>query len=100
MPNSSITRLRGSRRMSQAVIHGGTVYLAGQVIDDTSLGVGEQTRRILANVDALLADAGTDKSHALTATIWLRDIATFEEMNAVWDAWVPAGEPPARACVE
>ncbi len=97
----SITRLHAGPRMSQAVIHGDTVYLAGQVADRAKGGsVGEQTREILASVDRLLAEAGSDKMKILSTTIYLADISTFAEMNAVWDAWVPAGHAPARATVE
>ena len=86
--------------MSQAVIHNGTVYLAGQVADDTSKGTAGQTAQILAKIDSLLAAAGTEKSKILSATIWLTDMENFEEMNGIWDAWVPEGDAPARACVE
>jgi enamine deaminase RidA (YjgF/YER057c/UK114 family) len=95
---SDITRLRTNQRMSQAVIHGDTVYLAGQVSDAD--GVGPQTRDILASIDGLLAECGSDKTKILMATIWLSDIGTFNEMNAEWDAWVPEGNAAARACVE
>ena len=95
---SDITRFRTNQRMSQSVVHGDTVYLAGQVSDDD--GVGAQTRDILAQIDALLEEAGSDKSKILMATIWLSDIGTFDEMNAEWDAWVQEGNAPARACVE
>jgi enamine deaminase RidA (YjgF/YER057c/UK114 family) len=83
--------------MSQAVIHNKTVYLAGQVAAGASVAV--QTREILAGIDALLAEAGTDKSRLLTATIWLTDMATFAEMNVVWQSWVVPGQTPARATV-
>jgi len=97
----SVTRLHVGPRMSQAVIHGDTVYLAGQVADQAKGGsVGGQTTEILATVDRLLAEAGSDKTRILSATIYLADIATFSEMNAVWDAWVAAGHAPARATVE
>lgn len=86
--------------MSQAVVYGATVYLAGVVADDTSADVAGQTRQILAKIDGLLAEAGTDKSRLLSANIWLSDISTFNEMNGVWDAWVTPGHPPARATVE
>lgn len=95
-----IERLQPGPRMSQAVIHGNTVYLAGQVADDTSADVTGQTRQILAAIDRLLAAAGTDKTKILCATVYLADIGTFAEMNAAWDAWVPAGHTPARATVE
>lgn len=87
--------------MSQVIIHGDTVYLAGQVASQTAGGtVTDQTREILAQIDRLLAEAGTDKSNVLQATVWLADIAYFAEMNLVWDAWVAPGKPPTRACVE
>jgi enamine deaminase RidA (YjgF/YER057c/UK114 family) len=95
-----IQRLQCGPRMSQAVVHGNTVYLAGQVASDTSADVAGQTRQVLAAIDALLAEAGTDKTKVLTATIYLADITTFGEMNSEWDAWVPAGNAPARATVE
>lgn len=95
-----IERLQPGPRMSQAVIHGDTVYLAGQVADDTSADVTGQTRQILAAIDRLLAAAGTDRTKILSATVYLADIGTFAEMNAAWDAWVPAGHTPARATVE
>ena len=96
----SIERLQAGPRMSQAVVHGNTVYLAGQVADDTAEGVAGQTRQILAKIDALLKAAGTDKSKLLTTNIWLSDIGTFAEMNSAWDAWVSPGNTPARATVE
>ena len=97
----SLKRLRAGPRMSQAVVHGATVYLAGQVADRAKAkSVGEQTREILATIDRLLAEAGSDKTRLLSATIYLADIATFAEMNAEWDAWIPAGNAPARATVE
>ena len=97
----SVTRLHTGPRMSQAVVHGDTVYLAGQVADRAKSGsVREQTTEILATIDRLLAEAGSDKTKILAATIYLADIATFAEMNAAWEAWVPAGHAPARATVE
>ncbi len=97
----SITRLHAGPRTSQAVIHGDTVYLAGQVADEAKgNSVGEQTRDVLAAVDRLLAEAGSEKSKILAATVYLADIATFAEMNAEWDVWVPSGSAPARATVE
>ena len=95
-----IQRLHTGPRMSQAVIHGNTVYLAGQVADDPSQDVPGQTRQILAAIDRLLAEAGTDKTMILSATIYLADIGTFAQMNSVWDTWVPQGHTPARATVE
>ena len=96
----TIRRLQAGPRMSQIVIHGGTVYLAGQVADEPLPSVREQTRQILAKIDRLLAEAGTDKSKILSANVWLADIAGFAEMNEVWDAWVAPGAAPARATVE
>lgn len=95
-----IKRLQSGLRMSQAVIHGDTVYLAGQVATDPSVDVAGQTRQILGEIDRLLAEAGTDKTKVLSATIYLADIGTFAQMNSVWDTWVPAGNTPARATVE
>jgi enamine deaminase RidA (YjgF/YER057c/UK114 family) len=96
----TIKRLHTGPRMSQAVIHNKTVYLAGQVAAGApGGGVAAQTEEILAKIDALLAEAHSDKSRLLSATIWLTDIATFAEMNRVWDAWVVAGAAPARATV-
>ena len=95
-----IQRLHTGPRMSQAVIHGNTVYLAGQVADDPSQDVPGQSRQILSAIDRLLAEAGTDKTKILSATIYLADIGTFAQMNSVWDTWVPQGHTPARATVE
>ncbi|EEW23836.1 RidA family protein [Rhodobacter ferrooxidans] len=94
-----ITRIGIGARMSDAVVHNGTVYLAGQV-GTPGESVADQTRSCLAEVDRLLAAAGSDKTRMLMVQIWLADIATFAEMNAVWDQWVPAGHTPARATGE
>jgi enamine deaminase RidA (YjgF/YER057c/UK114 family) len=97
----TIARFHAGPRMSQAVVHGGTVYLAGQVADQAKgKSVSEQTREILAKIEALLAEAGSDKARILSATVYLADIAKFAEMNAAWDAWVASGHAPARATVE
>ena len=97
----TIERIDVGPRMSQAVVHGDTVYLAGQVASDApGKSVTEQTKEILGRIDALLAGVGSDKSKLLTATIWLADIASFAEMNAVWDGWVDPANTPARATVE
>jgi len=94
----SIKRIKAGKRMSQAVVHNGVVYTAGQVaVGET---VADQTADILSQIDMLLAEAGTDKSRLLTATIWLADISDFDDMNVVWDAWVDSDNPPTRACVE
>lgn len=96
-----VQRLQSNRRMSQIVIHRDTVYLAGQVGDDMTAGIQQQTRETLANVEKLLAEAGTDKTRILSVTIYLKDIdADFEGMNQVWDQWLPDGVAPARATVE
>lgn len=96
----TITRYGAGDRMSQAVVHGDTVYLAGQVADDTSEGVAGQTAQILAKIDARLAEAGSDKSKLLSANLWITDMRHFNEMNKVWDAWMSPGNAPCRACVE
>lgn len=97
----SIQRQLTNERMSQIVTHNGTVYLAGQVGDDLSAGIEQQTRETLATIEQLLDQAGTDKTRLLSVTIYMKDIdADFAGMNAVWDQWLPAGVAPARATVE
>jgi enamine deaminase RidA (YjgF/YER057c/UK114 family) len=97
----SIERIETGARMSRIVIHGDTVYLAGLTANKTmNQSLAEQTLEILSVIDELLARAGTDKTKLLKATIWLSDIRTVDEMNQVWDGWVPAGCAPARACIE
>ncbi len=97
----TIDRQQTATRMSQIVIHGDTVYLAGQVaVDAAGASAAEQTADILKRIDGLLAEAGSDKTKVLSATIWLADMRDFDAMNEVWDAWVPEGHAPARACVE
>ncbi len=97
----SVTRKHSGPGMSQIVVHGNTVYLAGQVAQEAPGATGvDQTRDILQRIDQYLDEAGTDKSKVLAATIWLSDMDTFGEMNEVWDAWIDAANPPARACVE
>jgi len=95
----TIERFNTNQRMSQMVRHNGTVYLAGQVADDEKADIGTQTQQVLDKIDALLKQAGTDRTKILSATIWLNDMRYFAEMNAKWDAWVPAGAAPARATV-
>lgn len=95
-----IQRIDAGQRMSEASIHNGIVYLAGQVAEDASAGIEEQTRQVLAAIDDLLARAGSNKARILRAQIFLADINDFAGMNAAWDAWVPAGHAPARATVE
>ncbi len=96
----NIARHHTGARMSQMVIHGDTIYLAGQVASDTTADITTQTQQVLDKIDALLAEAGSDKSKILTAQIWLANIAHFGQMNSVWDAWVAEGNTPARACIE
>jgi enamine deaminase RidA (YjgF/YER057c/UK114 family) len=93
----SIERIHAGPRMSQIVVHNKTVYLAGQVASGAN--VAEQARNILSNIDKLLAEAKTDKSRIVSATIWLTDMSTFAEMNVVWEAWVVPGQTPARATI-
>ena len=97
----AITRIEPGKRMSNAVVHNKTVYLAGQVATaPKGADAAEQTRQVLAEVDRILAAAGTDKSKLLSATIYITDMKTFGDMNKVWDGWVSAGNTPARATVE
>lgn len=96
---ADIQRLHTKDRMSQIVIHNHTIYLAGQV-GTKGDSVADQTRTCLEKAEALLEEAGSDTQHILQCTIWLADMADFAEMNAVWDAWVPKGHAPARACGE
>ena len=97
----TIERHDSGPRMSKAVVHGDTVYLAGIVADaPKGKSMAEQTKNILAQIDGFLAKAGTDKTKLLSANIWITDMAKFAEMNAVWDGWVSAGHTPARATVE
>ncbi len=93
-----IERRQTSARMSKIVIHNGVAYLCGQV--GAGDGVAEQTSDCLSRIDALLKEAGSDREYILQAIIWLSDMADFAAMNAVWDAWVPEGHAPARACGE
>ena len=94
----TINRFDAGPRMSQAVVHNGTVYLAGQVAKGAT--VKDQTASILKQIDSLLAAAGTDKTKLISASIWLTDMGTFAEMNSLWDPWVSPGNTPARACVQ
>jgi enamine deaminase RidA (YjgF/YER057c/UK114 family) len=96
----TIKRIQTGPRMSQAVIFNGMVFVAGQVAEDAKQDVSGQTKQVLAAIDRLLAEAGTDKSRLLSASIYLSDMADFAAMNAVWDAWVSPGNTPARATVE
>jgi enamine deaminase RidA (YjgF/YER057c/UK114 family) len=97
----SVQRLRTESRYSEIVIHNGTVYLAGQLADDYSGDIAQQTRETLANTDRMLAEAGSDKAKILSVTIYLKDLdRDYAGFNQVWDAWVAPGAAPARACVE
>lgn len=99
--DKKIDRLVPGPRMSQAVCHGGLVWLAGQVaLRAPGASVADQTRDILARIDELLGQAGSDRTRILNATIWLTSMADFAEMNSVWDEWVPKDATPARATVE
>ncbi len=88
------------RRMSKIVIHNDTVYLCGQVAKDANGDIKEQTRTMLEKVDNLLLEAGSDRKHILSATLYIKDMKDFSAMNEVWDDWVIEGYSPARACVE
>lgn len=97
----TIQRIDAGPRMSQAVVHGDTVYLAGVVANASAgKGVTEQAKEILSLIDGYLAKAGTDKTKLLSATIFLSDMRSFADMNVAWDAWVSPGNTPARATVE
>ena len=96
----TIERIQTATRMSRIVKHNGTVYLCGQVCADAEQGITEQTQTMLDKVELLLNEAGSSKEHMLSATIYVKSMDYFADMNAVWDAWVPAGHAPARACVE
>jgi len=97
----ALKRIGAGNRMSEAVIHGNMIYLSGYVADKTvGKSVKEQTRDILAQIDATLKEAGTDKTKVVKANIWLTDIKTWAQMNEAWDAWVVPGQTPARATVE
>ena len=95
-----VQRIDVGARMSEAAIHNGTVYLAGQIADDASQDIEGQTRQVLAAIDALLAKAGSDKSRILMAQIYLADLTDFAGMNRIWDAWVVPGQTPCRATVQ
>jgi enamine deaminase RidA (YjgF/YER057c/UK114 family) len=97
---AEIKRISPGPRISGAVAHGDTVYVAGTVAADPSAGVKGQTEQILKRIDEMLAAAGTNKSRILSATVWLANMGTYDEMNAAWDAWLDKANPPARATVE
>ena len=95
-----IKHYQSGSRMSQAVVHGGLVYIAGQVAENRKAGVEDQTRDVLGKIESLLREAGTDKTKLLAVNVFLPHISDFDAMNGVYDAWVAPGPPPARACVE
>tara|TARA_R110002153_G_scaffold3739_4_gene17910 strand:+ start:3649 stop:4104 length:456 start_codon:yes stop_codon:yes gene_type:complete len=97
---TSIQRQETKQRMSRIVIHQGTIYLCGQVCADATQDIEHQTQTMLDKVEQLLLDAGSDKEHMLSATLYIKDMQDFAAMNAVWDDWVPEGHAPARACVQ
>lgn len=96
----AIERFGSGIRMSEAVAYGDIVYLAGTVASDTSLDITGQTKQVLAEIDRVLAEAGSDKTKMLRCNIWLKDIKDFAAMNAVWDSWIDKAHLPARATVE
>jgi enamine deaminase RidA (YjgF/YER057c/UK114 family) len=96
----AIKRINPGPRLSQAVVHGGTVYVAGQVASDTTADCAGQTRQILNQIDSLLAQGGSDKTKILWANVWLADMSDYNAMNGEWESWIPKGETPARATVE
>ncbi|MET0583212.1 MAG: RidA family protein [Pseudoxanthomonas sp.] len=95
-----IQRFEVGKRLSEMAIHNGTIYLAGQIPDDTTANIQGQTRQVLESIDALLAQAGSDKSKILHAQIFLPDLGDFAAMNEVWEAWVVPGHTPTRATVQ
>ena len=95
-----IRRLQPEGRLSGAVVHGNTVYLAGQVANDPNGTIEQQTKEVLAAIDKLLAEAGTSKSKVLSCQVILNNIGDFAAMNSVYDAWIDPANPPARACIE
>lgn len=95
-----IKRLHVGKRLSEVAIHNNTVYLAGQIPDDLSLDIKGQTREVLAHIDRLLGESGSDKTCILSCQIYIKDMADFPGMNEEWDAWVPQGHTPPRATVE
>lgn len=95
-----IKRINTSTRMSKAVIYAGIVHLAGIVAEAPCASITDETQQILATIDDLLTQAGSGRDCLLSAQFWVSDMRYYDEMNRVWDAWLPAGEAPARACVE
>ncbi len=100
LDSMEIKRLHVGKTLSEVAIHNGTVYLAGQIAEDTSQDIAGQTREVLGHIDRLLAEAGSDKSRILMCQIFLSDLKNFDGMNAVWNEWVAQGNSPPRATVE
>lgn len=96
----AIQRFHTGKRLSEMVVHNGTIYLAGQVAENPKADITGQVKQVLAQIDKLLAEAGSDKSKILSCTIYLPSMADFPQLNAVWESWVPQGQCPARATVE
>ena len=96
----SITRMGTGRRLSRAVIHNDTIYLAGLTADDGHEGIEEQTRNVLEKIDIWLERTGSDKKHILRADLFIKNMKYYDEMNALWDDWIPEGHSPARATME
>lgn len=96
----TIQRHHVGKRLADMVVHGATIYLAGQVADDLNADIATQARQVLARIDRLLAEVGSDKSRILSATIYLPDMGDFAAMNAVWEGWIVPGQAPARATVQ
>ena len=97
---TDIRRIDPGPRLSEASVHGDLIYCSGMIPEDTAQDIAGQVRQALAEIDSLLAKAGSDKTRVLSAVIWLADIADFAAMNAVWDAWIVPGQTPARATVQ
>jgi enamine deaminase RidA (YjgF/YER057c/UK114 family) len=96
----AIQRHNTGKRLSEIVVHNGTIYLAGEVPDDTSKDITGQTEEVLAKIDKLLAQVGSDKTKLLSAQIFLPDMKDFAGMNVAWEKWVAPGQTPARATIE
>ncbi|MDA8760727.1 RidA family protein [Amylibacter sp.] len=96
----SIIRKHSSERMSKINIHNGTIYFSGQVANDVTVGIKEQTKDCLKKIDELLLEAGSDRDNILSTSIYIRTMGDFASMNEVWNEWVGPHEKPARACVE
>jgi len=97
---SNVKRIHPGKRMSEAVVHNGVAYFSGQVADDAAQDVEGQTAQVLAAIDGLLAEVGSDRTRLLSAQVFLANISEFAGMNKVWDTWVAQGNPPARATIE